>query len=332
MQRAASALVLAALAVLGGCIPTSFLITPVSGQRALEEHVVERQSPWATQRIALIEVEGAISNAALSSLTGVSLGNPVSILKEKLDRAARDQRVKAVVLRINSPGGGVTASDLMYTEVQRFRARTRKPVIASLADTAASGGYYVACAADRILAHPTTVTGSIGVIMMTPQISGTLAKLGAQMNVIKSAPMKDVGSPFRDMSPDERAVFQKIIDAMYERFLDVVAASRTQLSRARIRELADGRVYVGADALAHGLIDEIGMLPAAIELAKARGGIGARPALVVSYARPADYRANIYAQRPDAPPGAQVNVINLSLPAWPGADGPQFLYLWAPGW
>lgn len=319
------------LVVVAGCAPMSFLITPVSGRRALEEHVVQRESIWADKRIALIDVEGAITSTSLSTLLGgVQEGNSVSLLKEKLDHAARDERVKAVVLRINSPGGGVTASDQMYAEIRAFRERTKKPVIASLGDTAASGGYYVACAAERIVACPTTVTGSIGVIMMTPQINGLLSKIGAQMNVIKSAPMKDVGSPFREMTAEDRAVFQKIIDAMYERFLDVVANARPQIARERLRQLADGRVYIASDAVSNGLVDEIGSLPDVIRLAKERGGIGTSPAVVVTYARPAEYRANIYARQSNAAQAAEVNLINVKLPSWLEGDGPQFLYLWSP--
>lgn len=313
-----------------GCAPMSFLITPVSGSRALKEHVVQRESIWANQRIALIDVEGAITSVSVGSLLGAQETNSTAVLKEKLDRAAADDRVKAVVLRINSPGGGVTASDQMYAEIRAFRERTSKPVIASLGDTAASGGYYVACAAERIIACPTTVTGSIGVIMMTPQISGLMSKIGAQMNVIKSAPMKDVGSPFREMTAEDRAVFQKIIDAMYERFLDVVAKARPQIAREKLRQLADGRVYIASDALANGLVDEIGSLPDVIRLAKDRGGIGTSPAVVVTYARPAEYRANIYAQQPAAAGTTEVNLINVKLPNWLEGDGPQFLYLWSP--
>ena len=138
-------------------------------------------------------------------------------------RPPADKDVRAVVLRINSPGGGVTATDLMYGEVLRFRAQTGKPVIAAMLDVAASGGYYLACAADTIYAQPTTVTGSIGVIMMAPEFAGTMQKIGVRVNVIKSGEMKDMGSPFREMNEQDRAVLQGLIDGMYARFLDVVA-------------------------------------------------------------------------------------------------------------
>jgi len=140
------------LLLLAGCGPTSFLITPVPARQELTEEVVLRESPWAVQKIALIEVEGVLQNIRSSSLLGTPGENPVSLFAEKLEKAAKDPHVRAVVLRINSPGGGVTATDLMYSELQHFRQRTRKPVIAVMLDLAASGGYYLACGADKIYA------------------------------------------------------------------------------------------------------------------------------------------------------------------------------------
>jgi protease-4 len=310
-----------------GCSPGSFLITPVYGSRALQEKVVARESVWAERKIALVDVDGVLTNARQSSLLGSEGDNPVARFKEKLDKAARDERVEAVVLRINSPGGGVTASDLMFNEIKSFRQRTGKPVIACMLDTAASGGYYIACAADRIYAHPTTVTGSIGVIMITPDLTGLMSKVGVQTNVIKSGEMKDAGSPFRPMREQDRQLYQNLINSMYERFLDVVAAARTSLTRDQIRTLADGRVYLAPDAREKGLIDEIGTLQDAIGAAKTAAKVD-RPVLVVQYSLAHNYRQNVYAEAPGAP--AQVNLINVELPKWLNGASPEFLYLWAP--
>ncbi len=316
--------------LLPGCGPTSFLITPVPADRGLREHVLLREGLWATRKIALIDVDGILKNSRARSLTGLVGENPVAFFKEKLDRAARDKRVRAVVVRINSPGGGVTASDLMHAELQRFRQRTHKPVIACLLDVAASGGYYIACAADRIFAHPTTVTGSIGVIMIAPEFSGTMQKLGVRVNVIKSAELKDAGSFFRAMNPTDRAVFEQMIAQMYERFLEVVRRGRPGIPPERLRELADGRVYLAPAAQDHGLIDEIGTIEDAVRAAKAAAGLAGERVLVVSYARPLAHRPNVYA-RGDAPP-AQVNLLNVQLPDWLHSPSPQFMYLWAPTW
>ena len=318
------------LVVSTGCAPMSFLITPISARRDLVEEVIRREGPWATKKIALLDVDGLIQNDRPTSLLGEAGENPVSLLTEKLDRAADDKNVRAVVLRINSPGGGVTATDLMFTELQRFRRQTGKPVIAVMLDVAASGGYYLACAADQIYAHPTTVTGSIGVIMLAPEFSGTMHKLGVNVNVIKSGALKDMGSPFREMNDRDRAVFQGLIDAMHERFIRAVAASRPNLPLDRVRELADGRVYLGAAAQELGLVDEVGTLHDAIRAAKAAAGLADTSIKVVRYHRPLAYRPNIYA-RSDSPPG-QVNLVNIELPDWLRSPAPRFMYLWAPAW
>ncbi|MCK4341746.1 MAG: signal peptide peptidase SppA [Phycisphaerae bacterium] len=313
-----------------GCAPPSFLITPVPARQKLVEHVVERESVWATRKIALIDVDGVLTNARSSSLFGAVGENPVAVFTEKLDQAAADRHVRAVVIRINSPGGGVTASDLMYTELCRFRARSGKPVIAALLDIATSGGYYLACAADEIYAHPTTVTGSIGVIMLAPEFSGTMRKLGIQVNAIKSGDLKDAGSPFHEMSAEERAVFQGLIDQMYTRFFKVVARARGGIEPERLRKLADGRVYLGCEARENGLVDEIGTPRDAIRAAKRAAGLADKPIKVVQYSRPYLHRPNVYA-RTDQPPG-QVNLVNIALPDWLDHPAPRFMYLWAPGW
>jgi protease-4 len=316
--------------LLAGCAPTSFLITPVAVRPELSEQVVVRESPWATKKIALIDVDGVLQNIRPTSLLGASGENPVSLLAEKLDHAATDKDVRAVVLRINSPGGGVTATDLMYGELRRFRERTGKPVITSMLDVAASGGYYLACGSDKIYALPTTVTGSIGVIMLAPDFSGTMGKIGVRVNVIKSGPMKDMGSMFREMSDEDRAMFQSLIDGMYARFLDVVGRARQDVPRDELRKLADGRVYLGTEAKEKGLVDELGTLHDAIAGAKEAAGLADVKVKVVQYGRPLAYRPNIYAHA-DAP-AQQVNLVNVQLPDWLAGPSPQLMYIWAPGW
>lgn len=318
------------LLVATGCGPTSFVVTPISADRALREEVVSRESAFAVRKIALVEVEGVLQNRRDSNLLGPEGENPVATFSEKLRKAARDRHVAAIVLRINSPGGGVTATDIMYAELQRFRNATGRPVIASMLDVAASGGYYLACGADRIYASPTTVTGSIGVIMLLPQFSGTMAKLGVEMNVIKSGPMKDMGSMFRNMRPEERAVFQGLIDGMYDRFLAVVAQSRREIEPDTLRSLADGRVYLGPQAAEHGLVDEVGTLRDAIAAAKSAAGLDNTPVKVVRYSRPPAYRPNVYAEAPGH--WRQVNLVNITLPDWMNSPSPHLMYLWAPGW
>ena len=318
------------LVALAGCGPTSFVITPISTRQALVEDVVLRESIWATKKIALIDVEGVLQDARPTSLLGAAGENPVSLFAEKLDQAAKDENVRAVVLRINSPGGGVTATDMMYDDVRRFRQKTGKPVIAAMLDVAASGGYYLACSADKIYAQPTTVTGSIGVIMITPEFAGTMQKIGMHVNVIKSGALKDMGSPFREMNEQDRAVLQGLIDGMYARFLEVVGHARTGIEPDELRKLADGRVYLASDAKDKGLIDEIGTLRDALAAAKVGAGLENVKVKVVAYSRPLAYRPNIYAY--GEPPPGQVNLVNVQLPDWLTGSSPQLMYLWAPGW
>jgi protease-4 len=297
----------------------------VSSNPRLSEQVVQREGFPALHKIALIDVDGAIQNARGAQLLGGSTDNPVVAFKEKLDAARRDVGVKAVVLRINSPGGGVTATDMMYEELRAFREKSKKPVVTSMLDLAASGGYYLACGTQHIVAMPTTVTGSIGVIMLTPDLSGGMSKLGIRMNVIKSGQLKDAGSPFRAQTEADRAVFEGMVTKMYERFLSVVGEGRPQLPAERIRALADGRVYLGEEALAAGLVDELGTVQTAIDKARALAGIAGENYVVVQYARSHGYKANVYAQ-PAAP---QVNLVNFNLPS-SLLSTPEFMYLWMP--
>lgn len=311
-----------------GCAPTGFKITPVPTDRSLEETVVLDEKGWAPAKVLLIDVDGIIMNSR-GMLLFSDGENPVSLFVEKLDRAAEDPAVKAVILRINSPGGSVTASDLMHAELLHFKQRTgnKRPVIAVMMDVTASGGYYLACAADEIVAHPTTVTGSIGVIMQMFNFSGTMTKIGASSEAIKSGKMKDAGSPFRKMTDEERTLFQSLVNQFYDRFVKVVAAGRPKLAESRIREIADGRVWSAQEALELGLIDKIGSLRDAI--GEIKGRIGAKTTRVVTYQRPLGWKPNVYAETPAAPP--QMNLINVQLPnAWQFPE-PQFMYLWAPG-
>jgi protease-4 len=317
-----------ALPLSTGCIGKGILLTPVSLDQRLTETVVQRDSALARDKIALLDVSGLLMNAESWELFG-SGENPVSLLLEQLDRAAADRHVRAVILRVNSPGGSVTASELMHREISEFRVRTGKPVIAVFMDVAASGGYYLACACDEIVAHESTITGSIGVIMQMFNVTGTMQKLGISADAITSGRYKDAGSPLRTMKPDERILFQAMVDDMYGRFVKVVDAGRPKLDEARVRELADGRVYTASQALELGLIDRIGTLRDTINQTRTR--IGSKGLKVVTYHRPLDYRPNYYAKAPVNPGSGDVNVFNLNLPDWLTSGTPRFMYLWSPG-
>lgn len=216
-------------------------------------------------RIALIRVEGVI----LDSQTTVS----------DLKRFAENPLVKAIVLRIDSPGGGVVPSQEIYDAVQRVRNKNNKAVVASMGTVAASGGYYIAAATDRIIANPGTLTGSIGVIMETANVEGLLKKIGVEGVVIKSGRFKDVGSPLRKMTDEEQALLQSVMDDVHKQFIEAVAEGRA-LEMPAVQALADGRIFTGRQAKEAQLVDELGNLEDAIQLAADMGGIEGEPKVV----------------------------------------------------
>jgi protease-4 len=223
--------------------------------------------------VAVVRVEGIISSGELPvSYAGGAFSERIV---RHLQLAEADHSVKAIVLRVNSPGGSAVASNEIYEQL----LRVDKPIVASLGETAASGGYYIACAADKIVANRATMTGSIGVISQLLELDELLEKIGVEVIVIKSGRYKDVGSFHRDMTAEERAIFQAMIDEVYEDFVQIVAQGR-ELPEEKARQLADGRIYTGAQAKGLGLVDELGNLPRAIELAAELGGIEGEPRLV----------------------------------------------------
>jgi protease-4 len=309
---------LLALAVTG-CITIDL---PVGKPGRLRETVVEGERG---PKIALVEIEGLLREVARPTRLGLTeRESQVARVRAQLDMAAKDDAVKAVVLRIHSPGGTATASDIIYGEIRRFKAETRVPVVAQLMGIATSGAYYAAVAADRIYAHPTTVTGSIGVIFAGVNVAGFMEKLGLADQTVTTGPYKDTGSPFRPMTAEDRALMQGIVNDLYQRFVAVVEAGRPQLTPARVSELADGRIYSAPQALANGLIDGISDLHATIDTV--RHQIGVEAVRVVSYHRRREWRENLYT----LPPGSQASGFEptslLEL-----LHAPTFAYLWWPG-
>src|SRR5207249_10158147 len=220
----------------------------------------------------------------------------VARIKDELTLAAEDEHIKALLLRINSPGGTVTASDIIYHEIMAFKQKRKIPVVAVIMDLGASGGYYIAVTGDRIIAHPTSVTGSVGVIMLRVSAEGLLQKIGVEASAIKSGAKKDIGSPFRPMTEDERAIFQSMINGFFSRFLEVVTKGRKALPADQLKLIADGRVLTGPQAVQLGLVDQVGYLDDGIAAAKQLAGLA--DARVVMYVRPGTYKNNIYSQAP----------------------------------
>jgi len=316
------ALLIAALALLcAACSVISLDFQPKI--RPLHEETVEGKGQ---AKILLLDLSGVLQDESV----GLSLGAPpprvplLARVREELEKAEKDDRVHAVILKINSPGGTITASDILYREIKEFKARRKIPVTAAIMDVGASGGYYVALAADTIVAHPTSVTGSIGVVMLTVNAQGLMEKIGVAPLAIKSGPMKDAGSPFRALTPPERAVFQDVIDDMYGRFVRLIAESR-KIPEERVRSFADGRIYTAQQAQALGLVDRIGYLDEIVDATKK--AIGVDEARIVMYHRPREYRATIYSETATTPASAG----GLGhLAGLLGGIGPRFMYLWWP--
>ena len=316
-----SCVVLFLLFLVSGCIHVDLF----SGGGNLKEAILSGEGK---DKVLLIDISGMLTTSKSSGIfDGPSL--PAQI-KEELTKAEQDDHVKAVVLRINTPGGTVTASDLVYHELKAFKKKREMPVIAAIMDLGTSGGYYVAMAADHILVHPSTITGSIGVIMVTMNAQGLLEKVGVQPAAIVSGPKKSMGSPFRPLNDEERAIFQGVIDNLYERFLAVVEEGRPGLSKDKIRSLADGRIYSADIAKDQGLVDDIGYLDEAIDLAKKEAKLD--EAQVVTYTRGGGSHHNIYSRYdpPQVGPLGFPKVDANSLFSVLSGGTPQMLYMWMP--
>lgn len=269
-------IVVLALGLAGVRLLGPFFAGGGTADRGLEERRLEGAGP---DKVAVIRLEGVIQLEEGGGLFG-SDGFSFARLMEELKQAEEDDAVRAVVLYVNSPGGSVVASDEIYRKLKKIR-QAGKPVVASMGEVAASGGYYVTLAADRILANPSTLTGSIGVIFALPNVHKLAETIGYSEEIVASGPLKDMGNPYKPMSDEARAAFRSIVDDTFNRFVDLVAEAR-KLSRDRVLKLATGQVYTGAQARAAGLIDDFGGLDEAIEAAKALAGL--KEATVIEYA------------------------------------------------
>ena len=222
-------------------------------------------------KVAVVEVEGIIGGDAAR---GLDSDGVIRVLGEYRD----DPAVRAVVLRINSPGGVVAPTQEIFTAVRRLR-EAKKPVVASLGSVAASGGYYVAVAADRIYASPGTLTGSIGVVMQLANLEGLLKKVGVEYVVVKAGAYKDVGNMARAMTPEERRILQSLLDDVYDQFIGAVAEGRG-LDPQAVRAFAEGRIYSGRQAQSLKMVDDLGGLEDAIEAAAKMAGLPAKPKVI----------------------------------------------------
>lgn len=280
----------------------------------------------ADDKILCIPVSGIIVKGRGSNLFGFSQQEDlVDRILNALKQAEDDLKIKAIIFKINSPGGGISACEQIHKEIIRFKEKRPDVfIIACMDAVAASGGYYISAPADRIVASPLTITGSIGVIMGLINIEGLYNKLGLKHMVFKSGDKKDMGSATRELTEEERKIFQGIIDEMYQRFVKVVDEGRKNLDKSKILELADGRVYTGTQALQNGLIDELGDFKDTIEITKKMANL--TQARVIKYKKRwtffefMEMASQYFSPRADI--ATQISEFTLEK------HTPRFLYLW----
>jgi protease IV len=321
--------VVGALVALGLLVLTGGLVALVlainaggpsaSSAAAYDEEYVSGRGP---DKIAVVPVEGTIAPADNTMPVTQPTTTPEG-LADALQQAKEDESVAAVVLEVNSPGGGVTASDEMHQSILDFKEQTGKPVVVSMADVAASGGYYISTAADRIVANETTLTGSLGVIFALTDFSKLADRYGVEQEVVKSGKFKDMGSSFRDLTPEEREILQSIVDESYDEFVQVIVEGR-DLPEERVREIADGRVYSGEQAKELDLVDSFGGLDEAAAISRNLAGV--EEATVVRYVQSPTFVETLLARfAPQEPRALQIaEKAGLTLESKP-------YYLYLPG-
>ena len=289
---------------------------------ALDEITVRAATADAGDRVVVIDLDGLLVNQNLGTPLTIN-ENPVSLFREKLELVAADPSVKAIVLRINSSGGGVTASDIMRRDLEQFLEKRPIPVVACLMDVGTGGAYYVATAADEIYAHPTTITGGIGVILNLYNLEDALGMMNIVGIPVKAGKQVDMGSPLRAIPADTRAMLQDIADEFHQRFVELVRASRAQMFGNE--EMFDGRVCTAPAALENGLIDAIGYLDDAISRAEEMGNCQGASVVLLN-------RNDDLARTPYDVLQASAQQVSF-LPSIPGLDRsklPTFLYIWQP--
>ncbi len=271
-------------------------------------------------KVAIIDVDGILINKNLSGLG--SMGeNPVALFREKLDAIRTDTEVRAVVLRINSAGGGVTATDIMSRDLMRFREETNVVVVACLMDVGAGGAYYLASHADTIIAHPTSIVGGIGVILNHYNLEDTMGQFNIVSLPVKAGDQIDIASPERTMEASEKAALQAIANSFHERFIEQIKTARPEA--ADDESNFDGGIRTGVDAVESGLVDSVGYLDDAVQLARTKAGLGTDAAIIML--RRENDRA--YSQF-DVTPNTPYSLLPIKMPGLDRSSLPTFLYLW----
>lgn len=305
--------------IFSGCATINF--GPSLG--ALKEVTISGEGPG---KILLVNIDGVINNQKDRSFSGsiVKLGM-VETIRGVIEKAEKDDEIKALLIKMNSPGGTVTASDIIFHLLQTYKEKRKVRIYIQVMDLAASGGYYIALAGDEIIAHPTSLIGSIGVIALKVNLQELMAKIGVSWEIVKSGDKKDFMSPFRSFTKEERELFQETIDRFHNRFVKLIAENRSALNSSQVQSLADGRVFDAEQAKELKLIDHIGYVTDTLQ--RIKSDLKNPNLKLVTYHRNDEFQGNIYSQiqRPTS-----FNLINLDLGFNPNTLTPYFLYIWSP--
>ncbi len=325
VQPKTSGVILAAVIVLwvAGCAAPNVSLFPGSTE-PLKEYTLQGQD---REKILIIPVNGVISDKGHNELFFTKpsmLQEVVSMLR----KAEKDRNIRAVILKVNSPGGSTTTSDILYNEILRFKQRTGIKLIVMFMDIAASGGYYISLPADYIIAHPTSLTGSVGVIFIRPQFSGLMEKIGVEVYVEKSGDNKDMGSMFRQPTNNETEIFNGVTSKLGRRFLSLVAKHRA-IDQDALSKVASGRIFLAEEALDLGLVDRIGYLNDAVLQAKQLAYLPRNPRIVV-YRRVKYPNDTLYNTSVNHIGSTPVSLINLGVLENIAGLQTGFYYLWSP--
>jgi protease-4 len=315
---------------LSGVLCALFLLSACSGPRVnifdttpnpLKEYTLEGRGK---EKILIIPINGMISDTPKQELFG-SKPSIVEQVVVQLNKARTDSQIKAVLLKVNSSGGTITASDLLYHEISAYKAKTGNKISVVMMDIAASGAYYLSLPADMILAHPTTLTGSVGVIFFRPKAAGLMSKIGLGVEVSKYGRNKDMGSPFRESNDEEKILMQNTVDKFGERFIGLVKKHR-KLEPNALAKVSTARIFVADEALQLKLIDKVGYLGDAVADTKKMAGLS-DDARVIVYRRASVPEDNYYNTSGASAQSMHLSAIHIDLPEFLNARA-GFYYLW----
>ena len=279
-------------------------------------------------KVLVISIRGTISDTPKKQFV-TTRPSMVQEVVSQLRKAEEDPEVRAVILKVDSPGGSVTASDILYNEIVAFKQKTKAKVVVAMMGVAASGGYYISLPADYIFAHPTSVTGSVGVLFLRPDVAGLMDKIGLGVEVSKTGKNKDMGSPFRPATTEEKQIIKDLIDQLGKRFMDRIAEHR-KIEPDNLKAISTARIFLADDALKLGLVDGIGYLADAVNQAKKLSNLP-QDAKIVVYRRTEYPDDNLYNTSTTHYEGRGLSIVSLDLPAALTSFQAGFYYLWQPG-